>query len=684
MKNRGDLYDATATGKASLQAIRNLDLSAWTHYAFNGYPGYRFEGYMQEILMYDNDTVDQTDSITFTSIERKIGQQYLGWDYSSFSTAFDGVADYVDCGTDLNSSLELGDSFSFSAWVKFSTDTTHRTIMANLTTTPKGVQLRVLNTEAIRFIILQSGGIYRYVDSSVLAVDTWHHVVATYDGSNTEAGLNMYINGSLDNSSKFSENTITSITSTDSFKIGKYGTSSHMYEGNIDEVSIFNSELTLAQVESIYNDGLPADLTDLSPTAWWRMGDESGWPLLTNKMAYSKYSLEFDGVDDYVDCGDVPPLNSVAEFSVSMWVKKEGDGYIFSKYIDNSNRIHIAIIGSTIYFQMANAGGAYGTAAYTGGSDWTHIAMVYDGANSGDNDTTLKGYENGSPLTLGWTGTVGATTADLAGIPVILGEQNTANYYEGNLDEVAIWDIALTSGNITTIYNSGVPNDISSLNPVAYYKVDGSVYPNIDNAMAYSKKSLLFDGVTDRVNMGNVLDQTGLAGSDFSISAWVKIEDITTFNYIFSKAKKSANYTGYHFYIRPTTGYLTFYVSGQNASEVTDRRTTTNGVVEGEWAHVVVTYTFSTDASGITFYTNGELTTSSVTSSDFTALDTATNSYDCLIGAREDTGLPMDGYIDDVSFFDSVLSLSDVQTIYNNGKPADISALSPLGLVEDG
>ena len=335
-----------------------------------------------------------------------------------------------------------------------------------------------------------------------------------------------------------------------------------------------------------------------------------------------------------------------------------------------------------MYFEIREGASSYAQfntyASVVTAGEWFHMAMVFDGTEPIDNNR-LKAYINGSPLSMSHSAAAIPTITLATQGDLILGNHTGYNnYWEGGIDEFAIFDTPFSPSQITTLYNGGTPNDISSLNPTNYYKVDGSVYPNIDNAMAYSKKSLLFDGVTDRVNMGNVLDQTGLAGSDFSISAWVKIEDITTFNYIFSKAKKSANYTGYHFYIRPTTGYLTFYVSGQNASEVTDRRTTTNGVVEGEWAHVVVTYTFSTDASGITFYTNGELTTSSVTSSDFTALDTATNSYDCLIGAREDTGLPMDGYIDDVSFFDSVLSLSDVQTIYNNGKPADISALSPL------
>ena len=81
---------------------------------------------------------------------------------------------------------------------------------------------------------------------------------------------------------------------------------------------------------------MPADLTDLSPTAWWRMGDESGWPLLTNKMAYSKYSLELDGVDDYVDCGQIDAFKGVTGFTISGWFKQTTLGekrFMFGAYI---------------------------------------------------------------------------------------------------------------------------------------------------------------------------------------------------------------------------------------------------------------------------------------------------------------------------------------------------------------
>ena len=59
-------------------------------------------------------------------------------------------------------------------------------------------------------------------------------------------------------------------TNTADFKIGR------LTLGNIDEVSVYNSELSASDVASIYNGngaGKPGDVTSLNPVGWWRMGD---------------------------------------------------------------------------------------------------------------------------------------------------------------------------------------------------------------------------------------------------------------------------------------------------------------------------------------------------------------------------------------------------------------------------
>jgi hypothetical protein len=41
----------------------------------------------------------------------------------------------------------------------------------------------------------------------------------------------------------------------------------------------------------------------------------------------------------------------------------------------------------------------------------------------------------------------------------------------GNIDEASVFNIELSSTEVTNIYNSGVPNDISSLSPVSWWRM---------------------------------------------------------------------------------------------------------------------------------------------------------------------------------------------------------------------
>ena len=188
---------------------------------------------------------------------------------STYSFVFDGTDDYIDCGTLLKTYLELGDSFSFSVWFKIDVGGTEQSLVDNLGGTNLGVQLRATSANRVRLIIVNNGFTYIYRDSSVLNTTTWYHVCGTYDGSNTLAGINIYIDGDLDNSTGGGQNTITTITSPESFTIGRGG----YFSGNIDEVAVFNIELSASNVTTIYNSGVPNDLSSLSPLSWWRMGE---------------------------------------------------------------------------------------------------------------------------------------------------------------------------------------------------------------------------------------------------------------------------------------------------------------------------------------------------------------------------------------------------------------------------
>ena len=55
--------------------------------------------------------------------------------------------------------------------------------------------------------------------------------------------------------------------------LGARGTTSSygvLYDGLLDEVAYFNSELSASDISTIYGTGAPSDLSSLSPISWWR------------------------------------------------------------------------------------------------------------------------------------------------------------------------------------------------------------------------------------------------------------------------------------------------------------------------------------------------------------------------------------------------------------------------------
>jgi hypothetical protein len=91
---------------------------------------------------------------------------------------------------------------------------------------------------------------------------------------------------------------------------------------------------------------------------------------------------------------------------------------------------------------------------------------------------------SGNNLTLYLNGATFSTSQSASGNHRLnqIGGVGTS-FYDGNVDEVAFWD-SDQSLNLNSVYNSGIPNDISSLSPLLWYRMgDSDVYPTIsDNA----------------------------------------------------------------------------------------------------------------------------------------------------------------------------------------------------------
>ena len=60
----------------------------------------------------------------------------------------------------------------------------------------------------------------------------------------------------------------------------------------------------------------------------------------------------------------------------------------------------------------------------------------------------------------------------------MIGTFGGAEYINGEISNFAIWDSSLTEDQIITIYNGGVPNNISSLSPTLWYSLGSDSYFN--------------------------------------------------------------------------------------------------------------------------------------------------------------------------------------------------------------
>ena len=187
---------------------------------------------------------------------------------------------------------------------------------------------------------------------------------------------------------------------------------------------------------------------------------------------FNTKSLELDGVDDGVNCGNDSSLQPTGEFSVSAWFKTavvgdSGHNFIYSKLyfrtfiLANSGRIRFDV------FRTSGSSTQITTPSGTSYSDgnWHHIVTTFKVSDT----TRFKIYIDGALIASagGYNNNVFASTHDF-----FIGVNSGSNRMHGNVDEVAFWKTKLTLTDVQNIYNSGAPNDISALNPISWWRFE--------------------------------------------------------------------------------------------------------------------------------------------------------------------------------------------------------------------
>lgn len=173
-------------------------------------------------------------------------------------------------------------------------------------------------------------------------------------------------------------------------------------------------------------------------------------------------ALHFDGTNDTSRHGDIAALDSLTAGTWMFWlnidsVKSQG---FFSKGTGSAGTAWSigTGVGSTndLFWSSNNQNGRFvnGTAAAQIGV-WNHFTFVYDGAGSG-NAGRLKGWLNGVVQTLTYSGTIGASTADVAN-QVTIGSHDATGFCDGLIAHVRAWNTALTEAEILREWRSYLP-----------------------------------------------------------------------------------------------------------------------------------------------------------------------------------------------------------------------------------
>jgi hypothetical protein len=222
-------------------------------------------------------------------------------------------------------------------------------------------------------------------------------------------------------------------------------------------------------------------------------------------------------------------------------------------------------------FSIANGGIIRSTAAnipLTG--TWTHVVAVYDGSNI---QMYLNGIPSGSAVSSSSPGSVTSMNM-IIGASNISG--NIVNFFNGDMDELGIYDYAMSQGDVTYLYNYGAgicskPTDVN--------KTDATRFV-VDHMDDVHKSVLTYNHNYIQINNSASLDLTG----QFTIMAWIN--------------PSSYDYNGEPvIYSRgdiELTGYGSLKIRGTSAGD--------SGYAPlGNWTHIAGVY----DRTNMIVYRNG-------------------------------------------------------------------------------
>ena len=325
----------------------------------------------------------------------------------------------------------------------------------------------------------------------------WNHILAIWDGTTNTGGVKVFINGVLEGLGTAS----TTAINTDSSVPITAGSSDTNFDfiGEQSNQQIWNTALTYGsastkgdvaggEVATIYNNGTPYIGTQPQSSnlkGWWKLDasatfDGSNWSIpddssnsntgtssgmnaanlvqsdLNITTPYSRYALDFDGTNDNID---INSINLGLNNSISVWYNHPTtpgfNGTLFGNdFAPNDYAIFLSG-NNTIYYKIEDATNSsvqtFSTINYNDGN-WHNFVFIR--TNTTVNlyiDNVLQSVTAPNPL-----------PSNSTIIDKIASKSNNTNYTQATLSNISLWNAALTSTQVTEIYNEGKPGNLNN------------------------------------------------------------------------------------------------------------------------------------------------------------------------------------------------------------------------------
>ncbi|TSC93171.1 MAG: LamG domain protein jellyroll fold domain protein [Candidatus Berkelbacteria bacterium Licking1014_7] len=414
-------------------------------------------------------------------------------------------------------------------------------------------------------------------------------------------------------------------------------------------------------------------------TPYGNNGTSANTPTLTtDQKGQANKALSFNGTSDYVGTG-TKVLSSFTAITVSAWVKfnttANYDGWVnqwgSGVYNGYAHRISDSAPYKQ-YFEVSinDENHAIGATTLSTGT-WYHLVGTW---TSGDNVRVyLNGTLDGTSATVK-TGTI--TPNKNFGIGFLQWSgANPANYHNGSINDVRIYNRALTQTEITQLYNQYAPKlQVNSLSKglVGQWKLsqaskkgtlygDSTPYSNDGTPVGttpttdrhgQSNMALSFNGTSDWVDLGNFLTNWQ-PQSIYTLSVWFKTTLSGTNQAVFGNLQSGAH--GY--IIRMQNESISYTVYGSGVNGVSASANWVN-IPDSNWNHLVVIG----NNKVFSFYLNGNLV-------PITSNNLVDASY--TVGATQSTRIgdawvfKFTGSISDVRIYNRALSAAEILQLYN-------------------